>query len=771
MMRIPFGTSLLLSVFFLGQPCFAAGLAPVRTAGSMNAPPDDSASALVSRLQSGPQAQDIKQGVRLLSAHEGADEEASLLQVLHDLLLRADSQEQVLNALAAFRVPDFEPEIIRLLPPNADNLTTDNPLLAAIRTSGGTGSMLALVDIAFRANQPGNASKGQAVVLRIVVQRTPVLAIRQMLRHSESAGGTQLTPDSVTVLVDAIQQGNPETTLALHQDYLEFTLGKLADPLLELHSAVPFEPVIECGVKDSTRYRILVAIEQAEIKEGSAASLSALLVFADADAKEISDVAIHADYGPLKRNGWLVPRGAFNFTIAKGLVDKNNKFHPLPKTSAVLSGLQLDTPDIPFVDALAQNSYAHSDETHKQLKQVEELDATVQFMESQLKRLNLSLGLKLGEANPNLHHALQDLAVQYDTLWGSGTGVSPDRAESVLALFIRHEIGPQNDKNPSSAANLQAESTGRYLAHKEAQHQALLAFAITSALRAHSGLEGKLDFSDLSAQLSRLLSALGSSIPVSTAVGSLDSIDQNQKNILQSLSTCHEVAFKVVSRAFSLDQGVFEEKLVVSCDAAKNYSISWVGTIPLDLLFSLRQQSRIFDPTGISLAEREIRREVDINENSGDDISLVVANPGPAFFLLASAAKLPAVPWAEVSKTLKCLVAAHIEDLRAVTPTDQENRNAISFKSAVVSSILRSAKGALTAKQLAEVLNISPKTVFKLAKAGRIPSFRVGTAVRSTVFKLAKAGRIPSFRVGTAVRFDARLIVDWLRRQRTGHPT
>ena len=62
--------------------------------------------------------------------------------------------------------------------------------------------------------------------------------------------------------------------------------------------------------------------------------------------------------------------------------------------------------------------------------------------------------------------------------------------------------------------------------------------------------------------------------------------------------------------------------------------------------------------------------------------------------------------------------------------------------------LLRSAKGALTAKQLAEVLNISPKTVFKLAKAGRIPSFRIGTAVR----------------------FDARLIVDWLRKQRTGYP-
>jgi excisionase family DNA binding protein len=57
--------------------------------------------------------------------------------------------------------------------------------------------------------------------------------------------------------------------------------------------------------------------------------------------------------------------------------------------------------------------------------------------------------------------------------------------------------------------------------------------------------------------------------------------------------------------------------------------------------------------------------------------------------------------------------------------------------------ISRGMKGALTAKQLAELLNIN----------------------RKTVFKLAKAGRIPSFRVGAAVRFDARLIIDWLRKQ------
>jgi excisionase family DNA binding protein len=34
---------------------------------------------------------------------------------------------------------------------------------------------------------------------------------------------------------------------------------------------------------------------------------------------------------------------------------------------------------------------------------------------------------------------------------------------------------------------------------------------------------------------------------------------------------------------------------------------------------------------------------------------------------------------------------------------------------------------------------------------------------RITVFKLAKAGRIPCFRVGTCVRFDPQAVAKWLR--------
>jgi excisionase family DNA binding protein len=50
-------------------------------------------------------------------------------------------------------------------------------------------------------------------------------------------------------------------------------------------------------------------------------------------------------------------------------------------------------------------------------------------------------------------------------------------------------------------------------------------------------------------------------------------------------------------------------------------------------------------------------------------------------------------------------------------------------------------KRAITASELAELLAISPITVYKMAKAGRLPSFRVGTAVR----------------------FDPRAVAQWLR--------
>jgi excisionase family DNA binding protein len=56
---------------------------------------------------------------------------------------------------------------------------------------------------------------------------------------------------------------------------------------------------------------------------------------------------------------------------------------------------------------------------------------------------------------------------------------------------------------------------------------------------------------------------------------------------------------------------------------------------------------------------------------------------------------------------------------------------------------LESMDHALTADELGRLLSIS----------------------RATIFRMAKAGRIPSFRVGTCVRFDPRVVAEWLGRQ------
>jgi excisionase family DNA binding protein len=50
---------------------------------------------------------------------------------------------------------------------------------------------------------------------------------------------------------------------------------------------------------------------------------------------------------------------------------------------------------------------------------------------------------------------------------------------------------------------------------------------------------------------------------------------------------------------------------------------------------------------------------------------------------------------------------------------------------------------ALRASELAELLAIS----------------------RITVFKMAKTGRIPCFRIGTCVRFDPKVVAAWLRQR------
>ena len=63
---------------------------------------------------------------------------------------------------------------------------------------------------------------------------------------------------------------------------------------------------------------------------------------------------------------------------------------------------------------------------------------------------------------------------------------------------------------------------------------------------------------------------------------------------------------------------------------------------------------------------------------------------------------------------------------RRVTP----DRRGSSHEQSLVHRIANHRGGAMTAQQLSEILSVSAISLYKLAKSGCLPSFRIGTSVR-----------------------------------------
>src|SRR5579871_1910293 len=71
-------------------------------------------------------------------------------------------------------------------------------------------------------------------------------------------------------------------------------------------------------------------------------------------------------------------------------------------------------------------------------------------------------------------------------------------------------------------------------------------------------------------------------------------------------------------------------------------------------------------------------------------------------------------------------------------------RASIGLVAMTLIEILESRKEALNAQQVAELLGLSKKQVYEMAATGKLPSFRIGKAVR----------------------FDAQDLAEWLRRKK-----
>jgi excisionase family DNA binding protein len=74
--------------------------------------------------------------------------------------------------------------------------------------------------------------------------------------------------------------------------------------------------------------------------------------------------------------------------------------------------------------------------------------------------------------------------------------------------------------------------------------------------------------------------------------------------------------------------------------------------------------------------------------------------------------------------------------------TSQRNADNIEVHSVCITDRIEQTGHAITANELSKILAVS----------------------HVTIFKQAKAGRIPSFRIGTCVRFDPRAVANWLRK-------
>ncbi len=66
---------------------------------------------------------------------------------------------------------------------------------------------------------------------------------------------------------------------------------------------------------------------------------------------------------------------------------------------------------------------------------------------------------------------------------------------------------------------------------------------------------------------------------------------------------------------------------------------------------------------------------------------------------------------------------------------------------------------------MSDVVSSLPDQIEQIHRALTAAELAQWLAVsRITVFKLAKAGRIPCFRIGSCVRFDPRAVATWLRK-------
>jgi hypothetical protein len=611
--------------------------------------------ALISRLQSTPTQGDTDKAADLISRAAAQGREAELEKELRKLLQQPATKTLALNSLSRFAVLEFDADLASLLPVIT---TTDfganlDLVLAAAATSGGGTTVEFLKNV---SSAPfTSAPTQQQLAFRIKLWRAlfsldPIASASTALIFYglNPAGRWELenSPEAVDMLtgfIDKINR-NPNSAIQLLNEY-EFFIGKVERVFGPSGMSLP---PLDTGPPTSGHYKILMAIQKAllSFNNPSPAVLSALLRFTQAEDSVLGDPARAADYSAIERSPWLLPGGSFVLSISGDSKSRawktiSNKKIGLPRDIIFLE--EPKYAGLRSYELLARQQNLPVPEGSFKHTMPEVLSQYNAFVDSIFQYLgsvyNLDVsGIKVAiDAQSVGNPPDSELPYRYVSMFAAhGTLIG--------ALSTALQRKGQSPQDSASLASV--------LVTKEFERRSVVLYSLLAARRRTNVGSKPFDISRMDDELDELSAATGNTILRSTITSDILPGLKPGGLATQLPSNCGAASMEVIGRRYSFDQGLFEEKIKVTCATGEQKEVAWVGAIPLPLVAALRRHPRLLDFPGTCLTSRELTAEAIHASPVMEDIDYVRNNTLAAIPYLAAAIVSPDIPWRHVRDNL-----------------------------------------------------------------------------------------------------------------------
>ncbi len=612
----------------------------------------DQIAALILRLQATPTQADLDHAADLLSRGAALGREEDIEKELRRLFQQTGTKTLILQSLSRFPVLEFDNDLASQLPPiTTTSFGTDlDLLLKAIALSGSGTSIDLLKTVAatpFTASPSADQLAFRAKLWRTFFSLDPIAGTSSALIFYglNPSGRWELenSSEAVDLLTGFIQQVNKASmNLQVLSEY-EFFIGK--DERVFGPNGVSLPP-LNTGPSTSGHYKILQAIENALLNDNkpSPAVLSALLRFTQASDSALGDPARNADYSPIERAPWLLPADSFALAITGDSSSQAWKTLSRTKIGLPRDIMFLEEPKwraLRTYENLAKQqtlAVPSGDFKHTMTEVLTQHNA---FVESSFQYLGSTYKLHISGIKVTTDPAAvpvqpdSDLPYRYVSLFNAQMSL----IQGLTAALQRSGISPDDSGK-----------LAQVLIAKELERRAIVMYSILAARRRTGSASDAFSLARSDEELDALSASIDSGNGIITSTVTSDLLPALNAGSLagQLPANCGSASFQVLARRYSFDQGLYEEKLSVTCTSGGTKEVSWVGAVPLPLVAALRRHPRLLDFPATCLTARELKAETLHAAPVLEDIDYVRSNPLATIPYLAAAIIRPDIPWRHV---------------------------------------------------------------------------------------------------------------------------